>query len=280
MTCMNQAPMKQAFARRRRKASLPITSLPIMGAIMGGVALMAVAAAPAMAQTITATMKAAVADPARPAADKARDAERKPAEMLAFAGVTPGKVVVDMLPGAGYFTRIFAKAVEPGGHVYAYFGTQYDARLEKEDKNPADQFADMRKTYSDLSVLHSSLDKFATPQPVDIVWTSDNYHDVHNAAFHVDVNEMNRMIYKALKPGGYYVIVDHRANPDAPMDVTSTLHRIQEARVKKEVEAAGFKLVAEGTALDNPKDPRTEKVFAPDIRGHTDQMMLKFQKPQ
>jgi predicted methyltransferase len=112
------------------------------------------------------------------------------------------------------------------------------------------------------------------------VWTSENYHDVHNASTNVDVGEMNRAIYKALKPGGYYVIIDHRAAPDAPMDVTSTLHRIQEARVKKEVEAAGFKLVAEGSALANPKDPRTEKVFAPDIRGHTDKMMLKFQKPQ
>lgn len=267
--------MNLASAKRRSAV------LPIMGAIMGGAALIALASVPAMAaDTITATMKAAVADPARPAADKAVDAERKPAEMLAFAGVTPGKVVVDMMPGRGYFTRIFAKAVEPGGHVYAYFGAQYDARLKSQGKDPDNQFADLRKTYPDLSVLHSSLSQFATPMPVDIVWTSENYHDVHNPSTNVNVGEMNRAIYKALKPGGYYVIIDHRAAPDAPMDVTSTLHRIQEARVKKEVEAAGFKLVAEGDALANPNDPRTGKVFAPDIRGHTDKMMLKFQKPQ
>ena len=92
----------------------------------------------------TAKMKAAVADPGRPAADTARDENRKPAEMLAFAGIRPGKVVVDMLPGAGYFTRIFAKAVEPSGRVYAYFGTQYDARLKSQNKDPDNQFADLK----------------------------------------------------------------------------------------------------------------------------------------
>ena len=89
-----------------------------------------------MAAAPTAKMKAAVADAGRPADDTKRDENRKPAEMLAFAGIRPGKEVVDMLPGAGYFTRIFAKAVEPNGRVYAYFGTQYDARLKSQGKDP------------------------------------------------------------------------------------------------------------------------------------------------
>lgn len=248
--------------------------------LVAGAALVAASATVAPAQTVTAKMKAAVADPARPAADTARDANRKPAEMLAFAGITPGKQVVDLLPGGGYFTRIFARAVEPGGHVYAYFGTQYDARLKTQGKDPDNQFADLKATYPDLSVLHTPLTQFATPQKVDVVWTALNYHDMHNKSYAMDVNQVNKAIFNALKPGGYYIVLDHRAAEDAPADVTETLHRIKESTVKSEVEAAGFKLVAEGKALANPADNHSEKVFEADIRGHTDQMMLKFQKPQ
>jgi predicted methyltransferase len=248
--------------------------------LMAGAALLAVSAAPAPAATVTARMKEAVADPARPAADKARDQNRKPAEMLAFAGITPGKAVVDLLPGGGYFTRIFAKAVEPGGHVYAYFGTQYDARLKSQGKDPDNQFADLKQAYPDLSVIHAPLESFATPQPVDVVWTSLNYHDMHNKSYATDVAKVNKAIYAALKPGGYYVIVDHRAAEDAPDDVTEKLHRIKESTVKKEVEAAGFKLAEESNALANPADNHSERVFESDIRGHTDQMVLKFQKPR
>ena len=94
---------------------------------MATAALLAASTALAPAATVTARMKAAVADPARPEADKARDENRKPADMLAFAGITPGKVVVDLLPGAGYFTRIFARAVEPGGPIN---GWPEGARIE------------------------------------------------------------------------------------------------------------------------------------------------------
>lgn len=228
----------------------------------------------------TAQMKSAVADSARPSADTARDENRKPAEMLAFAGITPGKVVVDMLPGGGYFTRIFAKAVEPGGRVYAYFGTQYDARLKGQGKDPDYQFADLKQTYKNLGVIHGPLPQFVTPVPVDVVWTSQNYHDMHNKQYAMDVNEVNKAVFKSLKPGGYYVIIDHKAAETAGDDVTETLHRIKESTVKKEVEAAGFKLVAEGKDLTFPSDDGTKRVFENDIRGKTNQFMLKFQKPR
>jgi predicted methyltransferase len=233
-----------------------------------------VSAAPSKAQL------AAVADSARPAADTARDANRKPAEMLAFAGIGPGKVVVDLLPGGGYFTRIFARAVEPNGRVYAYFGTQYDARLKGQGKDPDNQFADLKHAYKDLGVIHGPLAQFVTPEPVDVVWTSLNYHDMHNKAYNMDVGEVNKAIYKSLKPGGYYVIVDHKAAESAGSDVTEKLHRIKESTVKQEAEAAGFKLVAESNALANPSDPGTERVFESDIRGKTNQFVLKFQKPR
>src|ERR1700761_6956290 len=132
---------------------------------LAGMALMASAVVANAAPAVTAQMKAAVADPSRPAADTARDENRKPAQMLAFAGITPGKVVVDMLPGGGYFTRVFAKAVEPGGRVYAYFGTQYDKRLKDAGKDPDYQFADLKRTYPNLGVIHGYLPEFVTPEP-------------------------------------------------------------------------------------------------------------------
>jgi predicted methyltransferase len=246
---------------------------------LAGVALLA-SSAVTFAAAPTAKMKAAVADTSRPAADTARDENRKPAQMLAFAGITPGKVVVDMLPGGGYFTRIFAKAVEPNGRVYAYFGTQYDARLKSQNKDPDNQFADLKQTYKNLSVIHGPLAEFVTPEPVDIVWTSDNYHDMHNKAYDLDVNALNKAVYKSLKPGGYYVIIDHKAADSTGDDVTETLHRIKESTTKKEVEAAGFKLVAEAHDLDNPSDDGTKRVFDADVKGKTAQFMLKFQKPR
>src|SRR5882757_9625960 len=128
---------------------------------LAGAALLA-STALVFAAAPTAKMKTAVADSGRPAADTARDENRKPAEMLAFGGIAPGKVVVDMLPGAGYFTRIFAKAVEPNGRVYAYFGIQYDARLKGQGKDPDMQFTDLKQSYKNLGVIHGPLPQFVT----------------------------------------------------------------------------------------------------------------------
>jgi len=246
----------------------------LAGAALLASGVIAFAAAP------TAQMKAAVADTSRPSADTARDENRKPAEMLAFGGIAPGKVVVDLLPGGGYFTRIFAKAVEPNGRVYAYFGIQYDERLKGQGKDPDSQFTDLKKTYKNLGVIHGPLGQFVTPEPVDVVWTSDNYHDMHNKAYAMDVNAVNKAIFKSLKPGGTYIIIDHKAAESAGDDVTETLHRIKESTVKKEVEAAGFKLVAEGKELNYSSDDGTKRVFEADVRGKTNQFMLKFQKPR
>jgi predicted methyltransferase len=228
----------------------------------------------------TAKMTAAVADSARPAADTARDENRKPAEMLEFAGITPGKIVVDLLPGSGYFTRIFAKAVEPGGRVYAYFGTQYDERLKSQGRDPDNQMADLKRVYKNLGVIHGPLTQFVTPEPVDVVWTSLNYHDMHNKSYNMDVNEVNKAIFKSLKPGGLYVVLDHAAADSAGDDVTETLHRIKKSSVIKEAEAAGFRLVSEGNAMQYPGDDGSKRVFENDIRGKTNQFMLKFQKPR
>ena len=112
--------------------------------------------------------------------------------------------------------------------------------------------------------------------------TVQNYHDMHLKPFPAETADtVNRQVFKALKPGGLYVVVDHAALPGAPLDTSDKLHRIDEAVVKKEVEAAGFKLVTEDDKmLANPADPHTALVFDPSIRGKTDQFVLKFRKPQ
>jgi predicted methyltransferase len=245
------------------------------------VALMLTAVA---ASAVPSGIDKAVKDPNRPATDVSRDAGRKPAELLAFAGIRPGMVVVDMLPGlgatGGYFTRLFAIAVGPNGRVYAYFGTQYDARLKGQGQDPDNQFAALKHVYPNLGVIHGPLGDFVTPQKVDLVWTSDNYHDMHNAQYAMDPNKVNKAVFASLKPGGIYLVVDHRAVKGAGAGVTETLHRQDEDIAKKEIEAAGFKLVAESKILTNPSDDDSKRVFEQGEHDHTDQFVLKFVKPR
>jgi predicted methyltransferase len=222
---------------------------------------------------------AAVADKARPAEDVARDADRKPAEMIAFAGIKPGDVVVDLVPGKGYFTRIFAKAVGPKGHVYAFFPTEIDSMLK--GKSPSvTAVTNDSANYPNVSLIHASLAQFQIPQAPDVVWTSQNYHDFHDTFFGpADLAVVNKAIYNALKPGGLYVVLDHAADAGSGLRDTETLHRIDPAAVKKEVTAAGFVFVGDDDALRNPSDPHTKNVYDPSIRGKTDQFIYKFRKP-
>jgi predicted methyltransferase len=218
---------------------------------------------------------AAIADPGRPAADVARDANRKPAEMLAFAAVKPGEVVVELLPGGGYFTRLFAKAVGLNGRVYAVVTTaQADA-----PKPPAVNAIAADPAYGNVRVVATDFAVMALPEAADLVWTSQNYHDLHLAKLNLDVAAANRAIFQALKPGGLYVVVDHAAAAGTGLDIPDKLHRIDPAIVRREVEAAGFKYLGESTVLRNPADDHSLAVFDPAIRGHTDQFVYKFQKP-
>jgi len=245
------------------------------------ICLLAVAAAAlltagAPAAPVPAYVKAAIADSARPVADTTRDADRKPAEMLAVAGIKPGMRVMDMVPGGGYFTRIFAKAVGPNGYVYAYQPTELDHFF----KDKAPPIVAIAAEYPNVSVIRASVNKLVAPELLDVVWTSQNYHDLKDPLFApADTALVNKAVYDALKPGGIYIVLDHSAPKGSGIADTDTLHRIDEAVVKKEVEAAGFKLIGESNVLRNPKDSRTVKVFDPSIRGHTDQFILKFQKP-
>jgi len=208
----------------------------------------------------------AVADAGRTPEDKARDAARKPAEMLAFAGVKPGDKVAELLPGGGYFTRVLSPAVGPTGKVYAAVQA---AALEKAT-------AEAKGNVTPLAYTGAA---FKTPETVDLVFTAQNYHDLHLKRLNLDVAAANKALFDSLKPGGTLLIIDHVAATGSPVEVADTLHRIDPAIVKKEVEAAGFTFVGQSDAIRNPADDHTKAVFDPAIRGHTDQFVYKFKKP-
>jgi predicted methyltransferase len=231
-------------------------------------------AAPAAAQMTAASYAAAVSDSARPSEDVARYAARKPAEMMAFAQVKPGDKVIDLIPGGGYFTRVFSAAVGPGGHVYAA-----TPPANSKDAEPAAAKIAADPHYANVSVVAAAPPGIASAGPVDLIWTAQNYHDLHLSRLKIDVPAYDKALFAAIKPGGYLVIVDHAAEAGSGLRDPDKLHRIDEAVVKQEVESAGFVLDAESDVLRNPADPRTALVFDPSIRGKTDQFVLRFKKP-
>jgi predicted methyltransferase len=233
----------------------------------------------AQAASVPANIKAAVADAGRPDADKQRDANRKPAETLEFLGVKPGESVAELLPGGGYFTRLFSGAVGAKGHVYALVPERpANAPADLPDLAAKVKAIAADAHYSNVSVVVAPLATLATPAPVDLVFTAQNYHDLHN--FPVDVVGFNKIILNSLKPGGLYVVLDHSAEAGSGLRDTKTLHRIDVETVKKEVTDAGFEFVGASTILANAADARTAIVFDPSIRGKTDQFILKFRKPK
>jgi predicted methyltransferase len=210
---------------------------------------------------------AAVADKGRPADDTARDGLRKPAEMLEFAGVRPGMKIGELLPGGGYFTRVFAKAVGPRGKVYAWLPGNAPAR-------GMERLAPLAKAYPNVAPTQSEV--FGAAEPLDLVWTSQNYHDLHGRGG--SPAKLNAEIFKALKPGGIYVIEDHRAAPGSYLGDVDRLHRIDPTSVIMEVQKAGFVLDDESMALRRTDDDHTRNPR--DIHDMSDQFVLKFRKPR
>ena len=239
------------------------------------------------AQVLPAYVSAAIADHARPAADTKRDPDRKPAELVAFAGIKPGNKVVDLLPGGGYFTRIFSKIVGPQGHVYAVVPESVANGVPKKLDDIKALIAD--PSYSNTTLLIRPYDRIGADEPLDVIWTSQNYHDVYGAVsvFAVagksgaeETATMDVAAFKALKPGGIYIVIDHVAKAGSNEHDSKTLHRIDPAIVIAQAQAAGFVLEARSDLLSNPQDNHEKIVFAPEIRGHTDQFVLKFRKPK
>lgn len=240
-------------------------------------ALLAAAACQTMAgeAPVTATsanIVEAVADTARPQADRDLDDERKPAEMMAFAEVRPGDKVGELIPGAGFMTRILSKSVGPTGKVYLFNGPPAAGQQQR-----FQAVVDDKANYPNLQFVQTDFVTVTSPEPLDLVWTSQNYHDLHNPGRNIDLVAANKQILNALKPGGLYIVLDHSAKAGTGVD--AALHRIEADMVKKEVIAAGFEFVGESDVLRNPADPRDKGVFDASIRRKTDQFILKFRKP-
>jgi predicted methyltransferase len=229
---------------------------------------------------IPAAVTAAVADPRRPAEQTKLDAARKPAASIAFARAKPGDRIVDFMSGNGYFTRILSDVVGPAGHVYAFIPTEQIANC------PAREIAGTQAIahdpgYSNVTVLTGALTDFHIPQKLDLIWMAQNYHDLHDSFLGpANVAALNRAFFNALKSGGLYLVIDHVAEPGSGLRDTETLHRIDPARIKSEVEAAGFILESQSEALRNAADDHRLTIFDPLIRGRTDQIVFLFRRPQ
>ncbi len=223
-------------------------------------------------------IRAAVTDRSRPPADTLRDKARHPAELMAFAGVRRGQKIVDYMPGGGYFTRVFAKAAGPKGHVYAAF-PEFMAKFETMDVEAISALAS-EPGYRNVTLLTTPNSALTVPEKLDLVWTSDNYHDLQFGLSHDAIVGLDKSVYAALKPGGVFLVIDHVSAPGAGWTVAGTLHRIDPEAIKADMTQAGFVLEAQSDLLRNPDDPHTAVIFDPAIRGKTDQVVFKFRKPK
>jgi predicted methyltransferase len=222
----------------------------------------------------------AVGDPERPPAQVAADAARKPAEILTFAGVSPGARVGDFMSGGGYFTRLFSRVVGAHGHVYA-FVPQEELKNCKPEETAGTRALEHDPRYANVTVLNAPVERFAPPEPLDLVWTSLNFHDLYDSFMGpANVTQVTRALYEALKPDGVLLVIDHVAQAGSGTRDTETLHRIDPDTIVRSLEAAGFRLEAQSELLRNRADDHHLRVFDPAIRGHTDQVILKFRKPR
>jgi predicted methyltransferase len=222
----------------------------------------------------SAAVTAAVADAGRPAVDTARDANRKPAQTVAVSGLKPGDTVAELGSGGGYYSRILSKTVGPKGKVYAVVSA---AQLATRPAS-ADAIKAIAAVDTNIVVVPDDMTTFAAlPEKVDMFWTTENYHDFHNAM--PDMSAFNKAVFNALKPGGIFLVEDHAAAPGSGLSATRTLHRIDPAVVQAEVTAAGFKLVRTSDVLAHPEDDHLKQNAETGLRGQTDRFIMVFRKP-
>jgi predicted methyltransferase len=203
------------------------------------------------------------------------------AELIRFSRIDAGATVIDVYPGDGDWTRLFSDVVGPEGRVYSFV----PAEVAHFKNDPVGLMRTLAKEPDRENVEVVSTDLVAMPQatrPADVLWLHLFYHDLHTALMQAKgatAAEFNRAVYERLKSGGYYVIVDHATAAGVGTSNAQSLHRIDPASVREEVEAAGFILDAESTVLANKDDPHSSKVFDPAIKGETDRFAYRFVKP-
>jgi predicted methyltransferase len=226
---------------------------------------------------VAANIIAAISDPARPAADVAKDAALKPSNLLGFAGVKPGDKVVDLIPAGGYFTRILSKAVGPRGKVYAYVP---DELTQQAGRAPAVAAVTRDPNYANTMLYVRRVSDFVLPEKVDLIFVGQHYHDMKSPILGpVDMRRFSQAAFAALKPGGYYVVVDFAAAPGSGARDAATLGRVDPALVKAEAGEAGFQFSGETPVLADRADPHNAR-GQDGVPGKGDQFVYRFVKPR
>jgi predicted methyltransferase len=243
--------------------------------------------APVPAALTDAQIAAIVNSPDRTAADRNNDLRRKPEQILGFIGLRPGMVALDVVAGGGYTTELLARAVGPTGKVYGQAQPRDASRPVPAGARPPgagllDREARLSAAKAPVAPIGLVLQRLVDPVPpelaqgkLDVVTLMFNYHDL--GALGEGRGQMNRAVFAALKPGGVYIVADHSGRPGTGISESTTLHRIEEAFLRSEVEAAGFKLIDSGSFLRNPADPRDKET--PEPATPKDEFILKFVKP-
>jgi len=234
-----------------------------------------------------AQIAAVVNSPDRTAADRENDKRRKPEQMLAFIGLRPGMVALDVVAGGGYTTELMARAIGPTGKVYGQAQPRDPNRPMPANARPPgagvlDRAARLAAANVGAAPVALVLQRLVDPVPtelaqgkLDVVTLMFNYHDL--GFLGEGRTQMNRAIFAALKPGGIYIVADHSGRAGTGISESTTLHRIEEAFLRSEVESAGFRLLASASFLRNPADPRDKET--PDPPMPKDEFILKFVKP-
>jgi predicted methyltransferase len=229
---------------------------------------------PAASLKVPDALKKALSSERRTTEDLKRDDARKPGETMVFYGVKPGMHVAELMTSGGYFTSVLAETVGDTGKVYGQNNKWLRDRFGA-GQRPLENLI-TKQGYKNIVEINSELDNPMLPDGLDAVFIVMFYHDT--VWMNVDRAAMNRAVFKALKPGGVYGIIDHVAPPGAGISEVNKTHRIERQVVVNEVAQAGFMLVEETDLLANPKDPLTVPVFQQELRGHTNQFVLKFRK--
>ncbi|HTB86728.1 MAG TPA: hypothetical protein VK743_02180 [Steroidobacteraceae bacterium] len=231
-----------------------------------------------LAISIGAATSASSQSPQSPQSPQSTAAAPDPAwkvpEVIAFIGLKKGDKVADII--GARLTEPLAQAVGPTGKVYAV----ETAEIVKGHPQLLERMKVLAAKSPNVIVSDDPIAS-ALPSGLDAVFIRQNYHDLYDKFMGpADVPAFNKAVFAALKPGGVYVVLDHAAAAGSGISATDTLHRIDPARVKSDVLAAGFKLDAESSLLANQSDDHTKNVFDPSVRGHTDQFLYRFKKPK
>lgn len=225
--------------------------------------------------TSSSDLSTRLAEGGRSTEDKARDAGRRPAEVVAFLGVEPGMTVVDLIAASGYYTEVFSEAVGPDGVVHA----QNNAFVLKIRDGINDKAMTARLEggrLPNVARLDREIDDLGlAPGSVDVFFTALNFHDVYDGRGVAAAASFLETVHEILADDGVFGLIDHSGNPG--MD-NKKLHRIEEQKVVEAALAAGFRVEATSDVLRNPADDRTQMVFAEGMRGNTDRFLLKLRK--